>query len=221
MGARARRGGRGAVRRLSARPVPVLHAVTDDAVLARPAVADTARAVFAAGGAALALHLRGPRTDGGRLFRLADSLRSAAREHGSMLVVNDRVDVALAVEADGVQLGGRSLAAADARRLVGPAMRIGVSVHGAGEVPDPAPDWLLVGTLWPTPSHPGRAGAGPGLLGRMPRGAPLVAIGGITVGRTPEAREAGACGIAVLGGIWDAAAPAEAVREFLDAWKGR
>jgi thiamine monophosphate synthase len=84
---------------------------------------------------------------------------------------------------------------------------------------DGSADWLLVGTLWPTPSHPGRPGAGTPLLGAMAGlRTPLIAIGGVTAERTGEAKRAGAAGVAVLRGIWDAPDPAEAVHRYLEAW---
>lgn len=202
----------------------MLHVVTDDAVLARPAFEAEARAVLAAGGARMALHLRGRGTGGRRLFRLATGLRPHASEHGAMLVVNDRIDVALAAGADGVQLGGGSLSIGDARRLAGESMAIGVSIHGVEEAAslDGRPDWLLAGTIWPSASHPDVRCAGTGLLRALSAaGTPVIAIGGVTPERAPEARAAGAHGVAVLGGIWNAPAPAEAVMRYLEAWRQR
>jgi thiamine-phosphate diphosphorylase len=200
---------------------PVLHAVTDDAILAADGFAARADAVLEAGGAAVALHLRGPETGGRALFDAAARLRPVAARHGALLIVNDRVDVALAAGADGVQLGRRSLAVADARRLLGDGPRIGVSVHAAGEALAVAglAAWVLAGTVWPSASHPGRAPSGTGVLAAIAAtGPPTVAIGGVTPGRVAEARAAGAAGIAVRGGIWAAADPAAAVRAYLDAW---
>ena len=204
-----------------AEAIPVLHAVTDDAVLARPGFVEAAEAVARAGGAGLALHLRGPGTEGGMLYRLAVELRDAVREHGAMLVVNDRVDVAMAVGVDGVQLGARGLEIADARRLAGGRMRIGASVHASDEARaavDAGADWVIAGTIWSTPSHPGRPGAGLPLIRALAAaGTPPIAIGGVTVERAAEARGAGATGAAVLRGIWDAPDPADAVRQYLSA----
>jgi thiamine-phosphate diphosphorylase len=195
--------------------------VTDDAVLARPGFAAAARGVLAAGGGALALHLRGPRTGGRALHALAASLADAARAAGAMLVVADRVDVALAAGAGAVQVGARGLDPRDARAVAGARLRIGVSVHAASDVAAAlagAPDWLTVGTLYATPSHPGRPGAGPGLLrGFAGCGVPLVGIGGVTPARAGEVVRAGAAGVAILRGIWDAPEPAGAVRAYLRA----
>ncbi|HEV2131732.1 MAG TPA: thiamine phosphate synthase, partial [Longimicrobiaceae bacterium] len=137
------------------------------------------------------------------------------------LLINDRVDVALACGAHGVQLGARGLRAADARRLLGDRSLLGVSVHSSEEADAAAgADFLLVGTLFPTASHPERKGAGTQLLRRLANLAlSQIGIGGITTERVAEVRRAGAAGIAVLSGVWQAEEPGRAVEEYLRAWK--
>jgi thiamine-phosphate pyrophosphorylase len=211
-------------KRSGADTVPRLHLVSDDEVLARGGFVDAASALLELGGAALALHVRGPGMPGGPLLELARSLRAPARAAGAMLVVNDRVDVALAAEADGAHLGARSLPAAEARRLLGPGRRLGVSVHAAAEAAEAAvggADWIFAGTIWATESHPGRPGAGPALVGRVVEasaGVPVLAIGGVTPSRVGEALAAGAWGVAVIRGIWHAADPAGALLRYLQAF---
>jgi thiamine-phosphate pyrophosphorylase len=204
--------------------LPALHLVTDDQVVARPGFLDDARRVVEAGGGRIALHLRAPAAPGRRMYDLGAALRRMTAEAGAWLIVNDRADVALAVEADGVQVGGRGMLAADARRVIGGGRMLGVSVHSAEEARDALagkPDFLLAGTIWQTPSHPGRPGAGVGLVQEIAAlGVPLIAIGGVTPARVAEARDAGSAGVAVLRGVWDAPDPAEAVREYLRHWKG-
>jgi thiamine-phosphate pyrophosphorylase len=198
---------------------PPLHVVTDDAVLALPDFLERARAVLAAGGRRVALHLRGAATDGARLYALAEALRDPARAAGALLLANDRVDVALVAALDGAHLAARSLPPAEARRLLPPDSWIGVSVHDEGGARAAArdADYLVVGTVFATASHPGRAGFGPAGVAqvRAAVGLPLVAIGGITVDRVPEVVGAGAQGVAVLGGIWSAGDPAGAVADYL------
>lgn len=204
--------------------IPPLHVVTDDGVLARPEFAARARDVLAAGGRDLALHLRGPRTGGRLLYELAADLASPAGEAGALLLVNDRVDVALAAGADGVHLGARGMRPRDARALLGEGRVVGLSVHAAAEAEGLRPgevDFLLVGTLYATPSHPGREGAGPGVLRDFAgTGVPLVGIGGVTPERVGEVLRAGARGVAVLRAVWSAPDPAEAVRRFLQEMSG-
>ena len=197
--------------------IPPLHVVTDDATLARPDFLRAAAEVIHAGGPMLALHLRAPSASGIAVYRWAEALRMATREAGALLLVNDRVDVAVAVDADGVQLGQRGLLAADARALAGPERLIGVSVH-AGEDAGGDADFLLVGNVYATESHPGRAGIGVAGLARF--GGARVAIGGVTPERVGELRDAGVRGVAAIRAVWDAPSPARAVRSFIKEWQG-
>jgi thiamine-phosphate diphosphorylase len=205
-----------------ARPVPRLHVVTDDTVLTRPGFRECAAAVLAAGGAALALHIRGPATSGGPLVEEARALLAPARAAGTWLVINDRVDVALAVGADGAHLGVRSLPVSVARRLLGSPGRVGASVHSMAEAETAVTEgaeWIFAGTVYGTPSHPGQKPAGPAFLGDVARvagGVPVLAIGGVTPGRVAEVLAAGAWGVAVIRGVWDAPDPIEAVRRYLE-----
>jgi thiamine-phosphate diphosphorylase len=141
-------------------------------------------------------------------------------------VVNDRVDVALAAGADGAHLGVRSLSVAVARRLLGPGARVGASIHSVAEAEAAAEegaDWIFAGTIYGTPTHPAREPAGPAFAGdaaRAARGIPVLAIGGVTPERVGEVLEAGAAGVAVIRGVWDAPDPAEALRRYLEMLAG-
>lgn len=205
--------------------IPPLHVVMDDEVAARDGFAAIARRVMETGGSLLALHLRARRASGRRMHGLAAALRPIASETDARLIVNDRADVALAVDADGVQVGARGLSPADARRVIGPHRLLGVSVHAMEEAwaaREGGADFVVAGTIWPTLSHPDRTGAGVGLIREMAvLGIPVIAIGGVTAARAAEARDAGAIGVAVLRGVWDAADPAAAVNEYLNHWKDR
>jgi len=204
--------------------LPALHAVTDDATLARPDFLPLALAVLAAGGADVALHLRGPGSGGRSLYELAEPLARAADLNGALFVVNDRADVALAAGAGGVQLGRRSMLPADARRVLGDGPLVGVSVGSTAETWDAAQggaDLVLAGSVYATATHPGREGIGLEGLGEMTRlGVPIVAIGGITPDQVAEVRAAGARGVAAIRAVWDADDPARAVARFIEAWKG-
>jgi thiamine-phosphate pyrophosphorylase len=188
--------------------LPALHVITDDAVLARPGFIDTARALLGLAGPDVALHVRGPGTAARALLARTAALVPEARRAGALLLVNDRIDVALAADADGVQLGERSLGVRDARRLVG-GRWIGRSVHDAAAavraVAD-GTDFLVLGTIYATPSHVGRPGAGPdavrAVVARVHR--PVLAIGGITPDRVAAVVAAGAAGVAVQRAVWDA-----------------
>ncbi len=200
-------------------PLPGLHVVTDDAVLADRRFSDRAARLMETHGPAIALHLRGPRTEPSRLLALAEALVPTARRAGARLLVSDRVDVALAAVADGVQLGQRSLPVAAVRPL-SPHWLIGVSVHDRAEIDRAeAADFLLLGTIWESASHPARKGAGLGFvrdaLARVDR--PVVVIGGVTPERAAVARDVGAMGVAVLRGVWAGSDPAAAAGKYLEA----
>jgi thiamine-phosphate pyrophosphorylase len=156
------------------------------------------------------------------LYDRVESLLEVARETGGALVVNDRVDVALTLPVAGVQLRETSLPVDVARRLLGSTRWIGASVHGAGRARDAeaqGADYLVVGTVFATPTHPDRSGRGPAFLADVLRGTalPVLAIGGVTAERAKELRETGAYGAAVLGGVWRSPDPAAAVRTYLIA----
>jgi thiamine-phosphate pyrophosphorylase len=120
------------------------------------------------------------------------------------VVVNERVDVAIACGADGVHLRADSLPAAAVRAIAPPAFLIGRSVHTATEAraSGTAVDYLLAGTVWPTQSKPldyALLGV-TGLAGIVAAAAvPVLAIGGVTIERAGEAAAAGAAGVASIG----------------------
>lgn len=200
--------------------LPRLHVVTDDDVLSDPGFGDRAGAVLAAG--TVALHLRSPGGRVRRLLELAETLKDAAEAGGSRLVINDRVDVALAAGVPAVQLGERSIPVTAARSVLGADAVIGYSAHsadGAASAVDGGADFVLIGTIWETPSHPDVPGAG---LDRVREaaaaaGAPVLAIGGVTPERARAAVGAGAWGVALIRGVWHAEDPAAAVVGYLEA----
>ncbi|MEK9505274.1 thiamine phosphate synthase [Gaopeijia maritima] len=144
--------------------VPPVHLITDDAVLAHDEFDARMEALLALGGAQVALHVRGAGTPGRRLQEIVERAREVAGE-GARVIVNDRLDVALAAGADGVQLARRSLPLA-AARTVAPALPMGLSVHAVEDIAAAraagarGPDWFVAGTIWPTASHPDRPGGG-------------------------------------------------------------
>lgn len=208
--------------------VPRLHAVTDDARLADAGFVGDAAAVLEAGGPALALHLRGRGTSAARLYALASELLPVARAAGAKLVVNDRVDVALAVGADGAQLPEDSLDASRARAILGRHALIGISRHGASFEPDDLrdADFVVWGSVFETTSHPGQVAEGVAALEAVVRSlrspvaghrrSAVIAIGGITPENAGGVMSAGAYGVAALGGIWAAprGSPSDAVHAY-------
>lgn len=202
--------------------IPPLHVVVPDRVARRRGFLPAAFGMLEDAAGRLALHLRLKEAPARRIHELAVELSAAARRHGGWCVVNERVDVALAADAQAVQLGGGALPVAAARRVVGPELPVGASVHGpeeAARAGEEGANHLVVGTIFDTPSHPDRPGAGPGLVEACRRrvDVPIVAIGGIDPGRVPAVVEAGADGVAALRAVWDADRPGGAVRAFLEA----
>jgi thiamine-phosphate pyrophosphorylase len=160
-------------------------------------------ATRAASGGCRAIHVRAPGHAGGDIYRMALSLRRELANHpGTLLFINDRLDVALLVAADGVQLGERSFDVAAARRVVGERVLIGRSVHdteGARHAAEAGADFLLAGHVYDTPSKEGQPGRGLDWLAEIAGSVdlPVIAIGGITAERVQEVREAGAHGVAL------------------------
>jgi len=193
-------------------PLPRLHAVTDERITRLPDFDDRARALGAAGAA---LHARGHTLAGRAHLTLARRLAAAAPDR---LFVNDRADVALAAGAAGVQLPADGLSPADARRL-GPHWWIGVSVHGlaaARAARDLGADYLLVGPVHRTPTHPDVLPLGlAGLAPFVALGLPVVAIGGVEAADGRALADAGAYGVAAIRALWDAPDPGAAARAML------
>jgi len=155
------------------------------------------------------------------LLPIAQALRRRCREAGALFIVNDRVDLALAVEADGAHVGQDDLPALEARRLLPPPMILGVSTHNpdqARRARDDGADYVAVGSMFPTGSKIGFDLVGPEMVRRVRADipVPIVAIGGITRDNVGQVIEAGADAVAVISAIGTARDPAAAVRGFLE-----
>ena len=157
------------------------------------------------------------------LYHLAGKLLAVTREAGAALLINDRVDVAMALPADGVHLTRRSLPPKEARELLGPARLIGISCHSLAEVReavDGGADFVVLGPIFETPSKiPYGAPLTTALLqqARAATTLPVLAIGGINPARVPEVMAAGADGVAVISAVMAAADFGAAASELLAA----
>ena len=157
----------------------------------------------------------------GRLWPLARRLRERCGRAGVTFVVNDRVDLAVAVEADGVHLGQDDLPARAARPLLRAGMLLGVSTHDleqARAARADGADYVAVGSMFATVSKPEFQLVGPDLIRKL-RGeirVPLIGIGGITHDNVAEVVRAGADGVAVISAVCGAPDPASATRRFLE-----
>ena len=158
------------------------------------------------------------------LYRLGARVKDAI-DGRAKLVVNDRADVALALNADGVQLPEDGIPVPDARRIVEPNILVGRSVHsvpGAAQAQLDGADFLIAGTIFPTASHPDRSAQGTGFLRAVCRevSVPVLAIGGVTAQNVREIMEGGCAGAAVISAISEAEDPGSAARALLDEMLG-
>jgi len=195
--------------------VPLLVLVTDRGATDGRDLVTVVTAALDAG--LPAVQLRDKDLPGRPLFALAEQLRAATARTGALLFVNDRIDVGLAVGADGVHLGRTSVPVAVARTLVGPGGLIGVSTHAAAELRTLlGADFAFFGAVYATP---GKTAVGPAALAAAVGAAevPVLAIGGITAREVPAVRAAGAAGVAVIRAILAAPDPAAATRELVRA----
>jgi thiamine-phosphate pyrophosphorylase len=197
---------------------PTLYLVTDHATCgARGLMATVAAAL--AGGVSM-LQYRAKNIPVRQALAEAEELVALARAHGVPMIVNDRLDIALAAEADGLHLGGSDLPPAVARRLLGEGKILGRSVTRSCDVAEIDPyviDYVGLGPVFATATKPDHA---PPLgfvrFGALRRGipVPVVGIGGIDLARAPALIAAGADGAAVVSAICGAEDPERAARQL-------
>jgi thiamine-phosphate diphosphorylase len=199
-----------------------LHLVTEP----RRSFDELKRAVgLAVAGGVDWVQLRNKSSSAAATFGEARALLAIAHHHGTRLSINDRLDVALAVAADGVHLAGQSLPVDAAARLAGGRMLIGRSVHARDEAIAAAAagaSYLTFGHVFPTTSHPGVPPRGLAELAAIVEAVdvPVLAIGGITEHNLEDVLATGCAGIAVISAILSDPEPDRAVarlRAALDA----
>jgi len=200
-------------------PIPCLTLITDRRLCQRLSLAEAvARAV--AGGVNV-VQLREKDMAAAELVPLADRLRAITRGK-ALLIVNGCLDVALLCAADGVHLPEAGPSVAASRRLAGDGFIIGRSVHSVEEAvkaEEEGADYVQVGAVFPTRSHPGLPPAGPALLKSVAAtvAIPILAVGGITAENVGQVMRAGARGVAVISAILDSPSPAAAARRLAEA----
>ncbi|MBI2192165.1 MAG: thiamine phosphate synthase [Planctomycetes bacterium] len=205
-----------------------LYVITDRHQ-AREPLAGVVEAGARSGRGRLAFQLREKDLAARALFTLASQLLPIARAWGSKLLVNDRVDVALAAGADGAQLARHSLPASYIRSWSPHPFLLGVSVHGPAEAAEPesqAADFLVLGPIFATPSK-ARYGQPLGLAAleavRQTTPLPLVAVGGIRAENAADVIRAGADAVAVIAAVMgepDAAGAVARLLESVDRGRG-
>jgi thiamine-phosphate pyrophosphorylase len=200
-----------------------LHVLTD-ARAGRDAIGVAARAV---GAGAPVIQLRVKGCPDREVYELGLRLMEVCAGSGATCIVNDRVDIALAIGADGTHLGADDLSVAAVRRVAGPAHIIGGTARDsdrAARLVAEGADYLGVGPAYVTSTKDGLPSPlGPDGIGAVAHAiaVPVIAIGGITADRVPALLAAGAHGVAVVGAVSDAVDPAVATRSLLAALESR
>ena len=197
-------------------PYPALCLVTELSLASGETLLD--KVEKALDGGVDAVQLRAKELAAGRLLSLARSLRKITGQR-TLLFINDRIDVAIAANAGGVQLPEDAICLETARRLVGEDMLLGRSVHsveGAVEAEAHGADFLVLGAIFASDSKPGIKPAGIGLLEEAARrvSIPILAIGGIDRSNAGQVIDAGGYGVAVIRSILASSNPKQAAREI-------
>jgi thiamine-phosphate pyrophosphorylase len=195
-----------------------LYVILTESLANRPLL-EVAEQVLAGG--ADCLQLREKDKSDSELLELAGSLRTLCRDAGALFIVNDRPDLALLADADGLHLGQNDLSVTQARKILKPHMLVGKSSHNLPEAESALaehPDYLAVGSIFPSPTKPNVATPGPDLIVQIRQNypGPLVAIGGITTQNAHLALTAGASALAVCSAVIAAGAPQSTARAFKD-----
>lgn len=167
------------------------------------------------------VQLREKEWPSGTLLPLAERLRARCREAGVTFIVNDRVDLTLVVDADGVHLGQEDLPPRAARPLLRPGMILGVSTHSieqARAAQAAGADYVALGSVFATATKAAFELVGPELVrrARAEIRAPLIAIGGITADNVATVVRAGADGVAVISAVCAAPDPETATRRLVE-----
>jgi thiamine-phosphate pyrophosphorylase len=170
-----------------------------------------------------AIQLREKELGGRELFHLAEKTKTLCERYNTKLFINDRVDVALAVDADGVQLARTSMPIEAARALLGTEKLIGASTHSINEIQEAhrsGADFILFGPVYFTPSK--AAYGEPQGLARLKEAVekspiPVYAIGGIKAENSAEVKRTGIRGVALISAVLSASDPKSAAQDILKA----
>ncbi|MFN2226536.1 MAG: thiamine phosphate synthase [Anaerolineae bacterium] len=198
-----------------------LTVITDRRTAGSRSILEVVRAAIRGG--ATVVQLREKEATTRQMIELGRALHEITRAAGVPLIVNDRLDVALAIEAEGLHVGMDDMPVALARRLLGPGRLLGYSpdsVAAARQGEREGADYLGIGDVYGTGSKPD-AGEPVGLEGLAAAARavsiPVVAIGGVTVDNTPAAIRAGAAGVAVISAVMGVSDPGAAARRLRQA----
>jgi thiamine-phosphate diphosphorylase len=205
--------------------LPPLYAIIDPARSGGRSSLEVAVALLAAG--IRLIQLRDKHASSGELYASAQGVAACVRKAGGIFIVNDRADVALALDADGVHVGQDDLPVESARALLGPGKLSGFSTHVLEQVRQAdrsTADYVAFGPIFPTASK-ANPDAVVGLEGlreaRQATRKPLVAIGGITLENARAVIEAGANSVAVISALVGAPDISKRAEEFLEQVGGK
>lgn len=199
--------------------VPKVYPITDVRISGLSHAEQVER--LAAGGASL-IQLREKAASPREFYDDAIEAMKIARRLNVRIVINDRLDIAMAVDADGVHVGQQDLPPDHARRLLGESRIVGFSTHSVKQAveADRAPvDYIAIGPVFQTHTKENpHAVVGLEAIAEIKRqiSKPLVAIGGITLARVPSVLEAGADSVAVISDLLSTGNIPERIREFMD-----
>ena len=209
------------LRQDGAKRIHGLYVIVDTEALKGRDHAEVTRLVIRGG--ATIVQLRDKTMDRGRLLPIAQAMKQVCEGNGALFFINDYLDLALAVQADGLHVGQTDLPVAVVRKLVPLDMLVGCSVYNVGQAvkaqADGA-DYVAVGALFPTPSKESVV-VGLDALRRVKQAAsvPVVAIGGITLDNTAAVKAAGADSICVISAVLGAPSPEKAARKLLERFE--
>lgn len=200
-----------------------LYVIVDTQALPQHRRIDVARAAIQGG--AQVIQLRDKMSTKKELLPIAEQLKQLCAEHNVLFIINDHLDLLLAVDADGLHLGPDDLPIKTARRLLPVAKILGIStrtVEGAVAAQADGADYLAVGAMYPTPSKQAAQVVGVARLSQVRKAVtlPLVAIGGINKENAAAVMAAGADAIAVIRAVVQAEAPDKAARELVNIIEG-
>ena len=198
-----------------------LYVCTDRGLMSSPTIEESVEKAIK-GGAGV-IQLREKDASGRSFLRIAESVHAITRRYGIPLIINDRVDIALAVGAEGVHLGQDDIPARDARRIIGPDMILGVSASSleeARQAERDGADYLGVGAMNPTMTKSDADTVTVDELKaiRAAVSIPIVIIGGINFSTIGHYKGIGVDGIAVVSAVVAADDPERAARELKAAW---
>jgi thiamine-phosphate pyrophosphorylase len=205
-------------RRLEVLAGAAVYLVTEESLSAGRTSEDVALAALEAG--VRVIQVREKDGPARRALEIARHVRETTRRYGALLIVNDRIDIALACGADGIHLGQEDLPLAVARGMLGDDVLVGLSITEPDQLAAPdarAADYLGVGAVFPTGSKSDATLTGLALLERARRAspAPIVAIGGVDASNVGLAVRSGADVVAVISAITRARDPAGAAADLL------